>query len=243
MKLYSLEQLELEDSELSFDKNNIKKINYEIKSIYIWGLSAYFSNYIMSNCNVENLMYVDSDIYFYNNIKYVLDEINNKSIGIIRHRISPHFQKIYGDVGEYNVGIVFFKNSDSGKECLKKWRSWVYNQNNEYYKEYGTIGDQKYLELFPILFPEQTHIIDNIGHGAPWNLFYYDFENENFIIWEGKRQIFVFNHYSRFLPDFDKNSYILSELRYDKKYSSSVYKMYDDYFDKIKKISKWFLSF
>ena len=67
---------------------------------FCWSLASTFCLYLLEEKNVESIMYIDSDIYFYQDIKLVYDEIGDKSVGIIRHR---HNTSLSVD-GEYNVG-------------------------------------------------------------------------------------------------------------------------------------------
>ena len=136
-------------------------------------------------------------------MKGYFEEIGDKSIGIIRHRID-----YLENVGEYNVGIVYFKGDEYGKKCLSWWKDMMMNHDNPYSKTHGMCGDQKYLELFEPLFGEEAVcIVDkNVGHLAPWNVTFHDYKN-NKIIWNNKKQDLYFFHFAHFVPNFEKNTY------------------------------------
>ena len=184
-------------------------VNYKNKSPYnafCWVLASSFSRYLLEEKKLENILYIDSDIYFYKDPKLVFDEIQNKSIGIIRHR---HNTSLSVD-GEYNVGIVYFKNDEAGLGCLRWWNDAIIFGTNP---ELGTCGDQKYLEGFVPRFGDNVCIIDEtIAHGAPWNfrLYVYDyFDQDGSVVWGNKRQPLVFNHFSKF--GYDNQGKILPD--------------------------------
>ena len=76
--------------------------------------------------------------------KLIFDEVGEKSVGIIRHR---HNTNLSVD-GEYNVGTVYFRNSDLGIKTLKNWMECVILETRP---DLATCGDQKYLELFELI--------------------------------------------------------------------------------------------
>ena len=141
-------------------------------------------------------MYIDSDIYFYKDPQIIYDELGNKSIGIIRHR---HNTSSSVD-GEFNVGIIYFKNDTEGVECLRWWNDCILESLRP---DLATCGDQKYLEEFPKMY--DTAILDKtFAHGAPWNyrLYVYDnFHRDGTVTWGDKVQPLVFNHFSKFSLD------------------------------------------
>jgi len=167
------------------------KKKFRTHTNFCYAMASYFTNWIMENVELEDISYLDSDLYFYDDYECIFDEIKNKSIGIIEHRI-PN----YDNVGKYNVGIVYFKNNRYGKRCLKRWRDLLLDPENKYAKKYGTCGDQKYLELFEKWYKTKVHII-NCGHGAWWNNRFYKFDKQD-IIWNGERQKLIFMHFSKF---------------------------------------------
>lgn len=213
---------------------NLKESNYKY---FCWCLASYFSNKMLET-DIESITYIDSDIYFHKNIKNFYDEIGEKEVGIFRHRQFPLNLKTPD--GLYNVGVVYFKNTPLGKRVSDWWSSSVLNKK---YPEYSTCGDQKYLEFFPIMCPEECIFIDgNIGHGAPWQWQLYQFTYEGKIIWEGKEQELLFTHFSQFQDNGD--TYIPSTMHhiytplhiYDT--NKVLKKIYDDYHNELKKVKE-----
>jgi len=199
MKLYNIIDLLKTDKELE-DTRLKREYNY-----FCWSLASYFCKYLLNN-EIEQILYIDSDIIFYHPVDGIYDEIGNKSIGIIRHRHVPRGHK----VGEFNVGIIYFRGDEKGKECCNFWWELVSGKDTRF-PEYATCGDQKYLELFPIYYEEYLCIIDEIGHAAPYNFSLYQYNNfdmiDKKIIFNGKQQKIIFYHFMKFKPYFHINKY------------------------------------
>lgn len=191
---------------------------------YCWAMASFFSEYLICNFDLDDLMYIDSDICFYNSVEHVYQTASKKSIAIMLHRHND----VGSHVGGYNVGLIYFKNDDVGYKCLKWWRDCVINPHNKWAEKYGTCGDQKYLEAFSVVFgPENVCVIDEeIGHGAPWNMGLYDYVTNEIggeFVWrpyghkkerlnlgidfDTKKQKMYFVHFAQFTPDYDNKRY------------------------------------
>ena len=198
---------------------------------YCWSLASTFSLFLLEKHEIDSVMYMDSDLYFYQDPKLIYDEIGEKSVGIIRHR---HNTSLSPD-GEYNVGIIYFKNDEDGLNCLRWWNDAILLKTNP---ELATCGDQKYLEGFIPRFGDSVCVVDEtIAHGAPWNyrLYVYDYIEDGNVIWGDKIQPLVFNHFSKFgytdqgqiWPD--KNCYTPHTMNGAVYLLPAVHKFYVDY--------------
>jgi hypothetical protein len=211
---------------------------------FVWMLASYFSEYILRTREVDSILYIDSDICFYDNPKMFYDEVGDKSVGIIRHRHIPI--GVENRDGKYNVGLVYFKNDEVGKSCAYWWKDAVMNRKHP---QYSTCYDQKYLEGFLVYFDKKDICIvdETFAHGAPWHYRLYDWSDfrNNVIIWQGKRQPFLFNHFSRMQCDLKNNLYTYCGNWYKDHTENNlifnlaqIRKLYDDYFFKLKDISE-----
>lgn len=233
----NIKELE-DDSDFHLLKSNTNYIPNSSECTYCFALGSFFTYYIVKKFTLDEVMYVDSDILFYENPEIIFSGIQNKSIGIVLHR----HVSIGHHVGGYNVGVVYFKINEVGYKCLKWWRDCVMNPNNEWFQQYGRVADQVYLEGFEPLFGvENVAVIDNwVGHGAPWNMNLYQYLENNYINWSGRIQKMVFIHFSHFSPDYKNDRY-----REDREGEwgslnlgrPEIKKYYQDYFNKLK-ISK-----
>lgn len=218
------------------DKNlsNLFNTNYKY---FCWSLASYFSNFLIEK--FDSILYCDSDIYFHDNINILYESFGKTDVGIFKHRQFEYEQN--RPEGAYNVGVVYFKNSEKGRQVSDWWKDAVLFRK---YPHLSTCGDQKYLDHFQNLCEKNEIFIDgSIGHGSPWEwqLYSYDFylEDEN-IMWKGEKQKLLFSHFSQFAPNLETNTYIPSTQHHcytkmnDYKENISLKKIYDDYFDIIK---------
>lgn len=169
--------------------DELKETKTTCRQAYAWELASRYSNYLLKK--LPHIMYIDSDICIYKDFEKVFDEIGDKSIGILPHlHLPPAFNgNCYGYPGGYNVGIIYFKNNEIGKDCLNFWEYSVLNPYDETVlktpngvefniKMHNTCGDQRFLEMFPEKYQDECHIIgQEINHGAPWNYQIYNFHN------------------------------------------------------------------
>jgi hypothetical protein len=234
LKFYSASELIKKDTTLSL----LKEKSYKY---FCWSLASYFSNILLTE-EKDSITYIDSDIFFNENINIIYQEIGTKEIALFRHRM---FRLGYNHTeGLFNVGVVHFKNTEFGKKALLWWADAVLHQKHP---GLDTCGDQKYLDYFFIYFKEKMFIDGNIGHGAPWHWQLYDLKNvktRNEIVWENNVQKLIFNHFSQFKTDFENDSYIASTMHhcytpletYEK--NENLKYIYDKYFNDLKIVKK-----
>jgi hypothetical protein len=238
--------LENENADLmEFKERQQPEIGGTNNAGYCWALASYFSHYLLKN-KAKEVMYIDSDIYFYADPQIIYDEVGDKSVGIIKQR-----HNLVGSIdGGYNVGIVLF-SGDVGLQVADWWKDGVINNK---YPEYATCYDQKYLEGFiPEFGEDNICIIDKtVGHGAPWNyrLYVYDeLDSTGNIMYGNIEQTFVFNHFSRMkyesglqepraIQDFCGGNYIDHTLGFQVFHMPQVRKLYRDYYSVLSTIER-----
>jgi hypothetical protein len=177
---------------------------------FCWSLASFFSYFLLKYENKNSVIYIDSDICFYKDIKILYEKIKNKDCAIFRHRqFSLNENRMDG---LFNVGVVYFNNTPNGVNVLGWWADAVLNKK---YPHLATCGDQKYLEAFPQIVGEDNIFIDgDIGHGAPWMWQLYDLSkiNDGYITWNGEKQEYYFSHFSQFSYDIENNKFKHSTL-------------------------------
>lgn len=114
-------------------------------------------------------IYLDADLYFFNNPEEVLNKMSKYSIGIIPHRFNEKIAKKMNQFGRYNVGMVIFRFDPEGNKVLDWWFNscleWCYD-----YVDQGKFADQGYLDSFEKI-SNNVLIINNLGANlAPWNV-------------------------------------------------------------------------
>ena len=153
------------------------------KAEYCWTCTPVVIEYVLDNFDVDSCTYIDADLFFFDDPQILFDEIRSCSANIVitPHRFMDTKQDRYfqNRSGKYCVEFNYFDQSDNAREALRWWRmkceEWCYHLY-----EPERMGDQKYLEKFPVLF-KGVHELQHLGGGvAPWNLKQYEFlRNEN----------------------------------------------------------------
>lgn len=240
----SLEDLKKEDKKLegaaklppSYEANNVgHRTGADPKKVqFFWCLTPYFTWHTLNRDEVDEVLYIDSDIYFFSRLDPIFEEIGDKSIGIVRHRI-----KYSAAVGEYNVGIVYFRKTLKGYQCVDWWKNCLLNPSNQYYKTHGICGDQKYLELFEPLFTDVCTIDKTVGHLAPWNYSNHLYKDKR-IVWEDREQDLAYIHFSNFAPDYENGTYEMAPRHgiSDRNVHPYVKQKYDEYFNTVREMKE-----
>jgi len=163
VKLIRLSELESEDKELVAVKNNRSLIEY------FFTCTPCLPKFILSkNLEINDITYIDGDLYFFADPELIFSEIGNNSIAITPHRFSEK-NKFREQWGLYNVAFNFFRRDEDGMDCLDWWRNscieWCYDRLED-----GKFADQKYLDDWPMRF-NKVKVLDHPGVNlAPWNV-------------------------------------------------------------------------
>ena len=146
-------------------------------------LKPFYMEWLLENHpEIENLVYLDTDIYVFSPLREVFDYLEkNKNISVV---ITPHLndyksyieksgydiEKLYLTYGLYNGGFYALKNDRNALEFLDwhKKKLFDYGYNGASVQMYA---DQKILDFAPILF-EFVGIYKNKAYDiAHWNYF------------------------------------------------------------------------
>jgi len=175
-----------------------------VSNEFHYRMSSHFPDFILRNRKVDHVIYSDADIYFYQPLDSIYNDVGDKSFGVVEHRIE------WTGCGVYNVGIIYMKNDSHTLDILTLWKYCVSTPKNEYEEVYGVCSDQKYLELVELKFKDHFAIIgDTTGHLAPWNLRYHMFTPDGKLVWKDVVQELVYFHFSNFIPNLTSMTYQL----------------------------------
>lgn len=181
---------------------------------YCWTCSSCLVDFVMRTFNPEYCAYIDSDLYFYDDVNVVVKEMQerNASVMITGHRFNWYDRKAEEwRVGKYCVEFNTFKNDDNGRSLLATWK----HQCLEYCKIDGDgvhWADQKYLDNWCEDYPFCVET-ENLGAGiAPWNIPQYrmiskDEHGPTMVKCKGKTHKTLFYHFQG-LRYIDKNTAI-----------------------------------
>ena len=114
------------------------------------------------------VIYLDSDLFFFEDPDLVLQALGTGSVGIIEHRYPSRLEKRLSKYGRFNVGWVGIRGDQNGRACLDWWAAstleWCFD-----IPDASRYADQGYLDSFPSKF-DGVVILRPAGFNlAPWN--------------------------------------------------------------------------
>lgn len=139
------------------------------KMEYYFTCTPLIIRYVMNQLAIPDSLaiYLDSDLFFFDNPSRVVEAMDGASVGIIEHRYLESTSQKLDKYGRFNVGWVGFRNDAKGRDVL----NWYADQTLEWCSdkpERGKYADQGYLNWFPE-FPG-VRILNSAGFNlAPWN--------------------------------------------------------------------------
>ena len=125
--------------------------------------------------DLRQITYVDADLYLLRNPQPIFDEfaLSGASALLTEHAYSPEFDDS-DTLGRFCVQFMTFRLPDA-TPILRQWQSQCIDWCSAT-PEGGRFGDQKYLDSWPMDFPELVHILNHrewvLG---PWNAYRFPF--------------------------------------------------------------------
>lgn len=195
-----------------------------------WTLKPILCKYILANYNIDQLLYCDSDLYFFDHPDIISKEWQGHVFYMARQRAT---ENMHNRNGIYQAGLLGFSKDAKAKEILDWWEKrcidWCYDS---YDLQNGRWGDQKYLDMVPVEF---THIrvTDNEGVNlAPWNLVlnpannYYISEASGKVYVNGKSVIVYHFGSLNILSETEADIWKLQHLNFDFRILKAIYLPY-----------------
>ncbi len=145
---------------------------------YCWTLSPFAPKFVFDHdANVTRVTYVDADTFFLRNPYAIYKEFEDakKPILISEHAYAPEYDQSALS-GKYCIQFMIFQRNESEK--VRKWWEiqcikWCFNRFED-----GKFGDQKYLDDWLELFPDDVHVLnDKELLLAPWNASRFPYTN------------------------------------------------------------------
>lgn len=136
-----------------------------------WCLKPVFLRYLTGE-KAEKAIYVDNDIYFYGDFRFLFDHLDQYNFLLTPHNYprdpgrNQNWLEANFKVGLYNAG--FIGVNKTAAESLSWWAACcAYRCEKNPLR--GTFDDQKYLDLIPVI-NEQAFIVRHRGcNVAEWN--------------------------------------------------------------------------
>lgn len=114
------------------------------------------------------VVYLDADMKFFSSPYPIFESMSGKDIVICDHNFERDYER-QAEHGRFNVGLVAFRNSETGLECLSQWASdcidWCYDR-----PEAGKYADQKYLDAWPAKYGSRLSIAPKGVDLGPWGI-------------------------------------------------------------------------
>lgn len=170
-----------------------------------WALKPVIFQWLIEQ--FDRVFYFDSDILITGPLEEIMDEIENYSILLTPHYLSPFGSTSKTGIralsllrgGIFNAGFVGVRQTNQARSFLSWWSDHV-SKHGRNDPDNGMCGDQRWLDLVPVLYPEtrvSRHPGMNVGY---WNI------HERLIEGSIKQpfcngQGLLFLHFSGFTPD------------------------------------------
>lgn len=160
----SIEELEREEPEL------LKLKSQRSRMEYYFTCTPLLIRYVMNKQNIPSglAIYLDGDLFFFDDPQLVINAMADSSVGIIEHRYPDSLANKLAKYGRFNVGWVGFRDDKAGREVLDWYSSqtlaWCSDKPED-----GKYADQGYLDWFPEF--RGVKVLTSAGFNlAPWNV-------------------------------------------------------------------------
>ena len=226
-----LKVTDLQKSIPEFDQLKLKYSAFEL----CCALKPFCGEFLFSRSNEEQiLVYLDSDILFYNDIKLLAEELGSNAILLTPHFISepPDFNKIseldVNNTGLYNGGFFALKKNSNTSEFLKWWKERMKQFCFTDFKN-GMFVDQIWLNFVPLYF-KNVLISKHKGlNVAYWNFHERTISTSSYNTWKVNNESpLVFIHYSGFRL-YRRDLISIHQTRYHFKEMPEIKKLFQDY--------------
>jgi hypothetical protein len=177
----------------------IVELNTAVKPYYI----KYFFD---TRKNIDKVIYFDPDVYFFNNIGSIENNLDKFDFILTPHFSNPVYdkywlsEKVVLNTGIFNLGFFAIKRSDTANKLLDWWCRKLYDECIHDLSN-GYFVDQLWMNLSVCHF--DNYVIDkNPGlNAAHWNFHErnFNFENDKWLV-NGQYEL-IFFHYSTYKPD------------------------------------------
>ena len=195
---------------------------------YMWTLTPFVMQFMMLEWKLEEIAYVDADLYFFSDLGELYTEAGDNDICAIPHRWSPEHSKRLATNGKYNVSWLRVLNTEEGVAFLKEWGDLCIDSCIRDNKCMGDQGHIDYLERVYDIYDIQ-HLGANL---APWSQKQYNYHMEDGQVYVEQDKL-LFYHLHEFLHS--DNGSTLRRTGYDL-HPFVAEHVYPEYEAKIKRI-------
>ena len=138
---------------------------------YCWTMSPFLPGFVFDlEPAIERVTYLDADIFLMDSVHQIYHEFERSGRHVLytEHGYAPEYDQSLKS-GRYCVQLLVYRNTGETRKVLEWWGErcleWCFARH-----ENGRFGDQKYLDSWRDLFPEETHLLEHPEWTlAPWN--------------------------------------------------------------------------
>lgn len=141
---------------------------------YCWTLTPFSFQVVFDRCPAaQQVTYLDADLFFFADPKILLRELSaDRHVLITDHAYAPEYDQSLIS-GQFCVQFLTFKRTESAFRVMHWWQArcleWCFNRVED-----GKFGDQKYLDAWTTLFPDEIQIVQQVNKTlAPWNVHFF----------------------------------------------------------------------
>lgn len=222
---------------------NIENFEWMLLNYYIIELNTsikpfFFKHFIEIYEDIEVVLYFDPDIKVFNSLSYIENELQDKSILLTPHILSPIPLDVHTpreadflNYGIYNLGFIGIRPSESTFKMLDWWAERLAVQSFDRVSE-GLFVDQLPMNLVPIFF-DNVVVSKNTGlNFAYWNFHEREISVINNIYYINENTPLVFFHFSSFKPTQPQNI-SCHQTRFELESGSLLYNLFSEYADEL----------
>jgi hypothetical protein len=205
---------------------------------FIFTLTPILIKYVaqVSMSSKSYIHYVDADIYFYADFEEYIKLLDDSDVAIVPHNYNILISKFYRKYGNFNVGVVSFKKTETSLKTLDWWSDSCIDWCHDF-PDSGRYADQGYLDNFPNI-QSNLKIIENRGVNlAPWNIgFKNPFQKDGIIYVKDNVPLIFFHFHGLKLMGY---KVLPNHVQYLSAFRGSTKKyIYTSYISKMLEISK-----
>ncbi len=233
----------IQAKELGIDSLNCMRYKYDVTE-YCTAVKPKFILYLFEKYHYDKVIYLDPDIFVYESLKTIWNELDNSLIVLTPHVIKAnpkcnlmHVKQEESVLisGIYNLGFIGIKNSPESLLFLQWWHSRL---ETECYddKNTGLFTDQKWVNMCTA-FVDQVCVLRNPAYNVAWWNYHEKeiliIENKPYVKFLERKEPIVFFHFSGFSPKrldkIGRHSIIISEEQ-----EQIIKQIYLSYFTQVK---------